>query len=78
MLALDALFAHFHRISSNVESTGSLVQSPPISAIDAVLDHQRIWAQAYIAVHSNAVLNRLMAAETCALSKLTARRESRA
>jgi hypothetical protein len=64
MLALDALFAHFHRMSSNVEIMGSLVQSPPISAIDAALDHPRSCAHACIAVHSNAVLNRLMAAET--------------
>jgi len=34
MLVLDVLFGHFHRISSNVETIGSLVQCSAMSAID--------------------------------------------
>src|SRR5262249_2266742 len=40
MLVLDALFDHFHQISSNVEIIGRLVQCSPISAVDVGIGRQ--------------------------------------
>src|SRR5205814_10009509 len=42
MLVRDVLFGHFHRISSNVEIIGSLVQCSAMSAIDVPLRVNRV------------------------------------